>query len=48
MGMTEHPPELEEHPRGTLAVVGLFGVIFVIGWLAFFFFVYVPRGAVGR
>ena len=44
--MTEHPPELGNHPVGTLAIVGIFGVLFVLGWLAFFFFVYVPRGAV--
>jgi hypothetical protein len=46
--MAEHPPELGKHPRGTLAVVGLFAVIFVLGWLAFFFLVYVPRGVVSR
>ena len=46
--MAEQPPELGKHPRGTLAVVGLYGVIFVLSWLAFFFFVYGPRGAVGR
>lgn len=41
-------PDLGKHPRGTLALVGLYGLIFVLGWLAIFFLVYVPRGAVTR
>ncbi len=41
-------PGPEEHPRGTLALVGLFGVVFLLGWLAFYFFVFVPRGLVTR
>jgi hypothetical protein len=44
--MTDQRPNLGEHPRGTLAIVGLYGVLFVLGWLAFFFFLYLPRGAV--
>jgi len=44
--MTDQRPNLEGHPRGTLAIVGLYGVLFVLGWLAFFFFLYLPRGAV--
>jgi hypothetical protein len=44
--MTDRRPILGEHPRGTLAIVGLYGVLFVLGWLAFFFFLYLPRGAV--
>jgi hypothetical protein len=44
------PPdtELDKHPRGTLAVVALYGLIFVIGWLSLFLFVFVPRGTVTR
>ncbi len=41
-------PGPEEHPRGTLAFVVLFGVVFLLGWLAFYFFVFVPRGLVTR
>jgi len=44
--MTDQRPNLGEHPRGTLAIVGLYGVLFALGWLAFFFFLYLPRGAV--
>ena len=32
----ELPPGIE-HPRGTLAIVALFGVLFALGWLAMYF-----------
>ena len=35
-----------EHPRGTLALVALYGVLFVIGWFAVYLFIYVARGPV--
>jgi len=38
----------DEHPRGTLAVVGLYGVLYVVGWFAMYFFLYLARGAVTR
>lgn len=49
----EGTPGLEEgeggqggsHPRGTLAIVGVYGLLFVLGWLVIYFFVFVPRGA---
>ena len=37
---------MKEHPRGTLTLVGLYGVLFAAGWFAFYFFVYLPRGGV--
>jgi hypothetical protein len=40
--------EVGKHPRGTLALVGAYGLVFLLGWLAMFFFVYLPRGAVTR
>ncbi len=46
--MTDPRPDIGKHPRGTLALVGLYGVLFVLGWLAFFFFVYAPRGVITR
>ena len=46
--MPDQPPDLGRHPRGTLAIVGLYGLIFALSWLAFFLFVYLPRGAVTR
>jgi hypothetical protein len=44
--MSDLEPETYHHPVGTLAIVGVYGVLFVIGWLVVFFYVYVSRGAV--
>ena len=38
--------EEHQHPVGTLAIVTVYGVLFALGWLLVYFFVYVPRGAV--
>jgi hypothetical protein len=38
--------EPEIHPRGTLAIVAVYGVLFVIGWLVFYFVLYAGRGPV--
>lgn len=46
--MSDQNTEIGKHPRGTLALVGLYGLIFILGWLAVFVFVYLPRGAVTR
>jgi hypothetical protein len=46
--MSDQHSEVGKHPRGTLALVGLYGALFVIGWFAFFLFIYLPRGAVMR
>lgn len=32
------------HPRGTLAIVGIYGILFLVGWLFVYFFVFLPRG----
>jgi hypothetical protein len=40
--------ELDKHPRGTLAVVALYGLLFAVGWLSLFLFVFLPRGTVTR
>jgi hypothetical protein len=37
------PPDIE-HPRGTLAIVILFGILFALGWLAMFFLRFIPAG----
>lgn len=44
--MNDRQPDIGRHPRGTLALVGLYGLLFAVGWLAFYLFVYLPRGAV--
>jgi len=35
-----------EHPRGTLFLVGLYGLVFAAAWFAVYVFVYLPRGGV--
>lgn len=37
-------PQNLGHPRGTLAIVLVYGVLFVIGWLLFYFGEFLPRG----
>ena len=46
-GGEEHdlPPEALGHPRGTLAIVILYGLLFGLGWLAMLFFRFLPHGA---
>ena len=36
----------DRHPRGTLAVVGLYAVLFAAGWFAVYLFIYLARGPV--
>ena len=38
-------PEDFGHPRGTLAIVIVFGALFLLVWLATYVFVFLPRGA---
>ena len=33
------------HPRGTLAIVLIFGALFFFGWLAMYVFMFLARGA---
>jgi hypothetical protein len=33
------------HPRGTLAILIAFGVLFMLAWLATYLFVFLERGA---
>ena len=33
------------HPRGTLAIVAIFGLLFALGWVAFYFFGFLARGS---
>lgn len=32
------------HPKGTLAVVLLYALLFILGWAGLYFWVFVPRG----
>ena len=40
------PPQTEQHPRGTLALVGAYGVLFAAGWFAIYVYIYLARGPV--
>jgi hypothetical protein len=41
---TDLPADLQ-HPRGTLAIVVVFGVLFALGWFAMYVFMFLSRGA---
>jgi hypothetical protein len=43
--MPHQPPDFGEHPRGTLAIVGLYGLLFGVFWLVLYFGVFLERGA---
>jgi hypothetical protein len=32
------------HPKGTLAIVAFYGLLFVLGWLTIYVCLFVPRG----
>lgn len=44
------PPDADDevldlgHPRGTLFIVMLYGLLFALGWLFLYFVEFVPRG----
>ena len=42
------PPRRSRHgPRGALVVAGISVALLFIGWLAFYFLLFMPRGSVG-
>jgi hypothetical protein len=43
--MKDSSPDDLGHPRGTLAVVALFGLLFAFAWLFTYVFVFLERGA---
>jgi hypothetical protein len=45
--VTQQPKDsTPSHPVGTLVIVGLYGALFAVGWLAVYAWVYIARGAV--
>ncbi|MBI4538258.1 MAG: hypothetical protein HY704_01940 [Gemmatimonadetes bacterium] len=43
--MSERTDSDSGHPRGTLAVLVAYGLVFAVGWLALYFLEFMPRGA---
>jgi hypothetical protein len=41
----ENPQEDFGHPRGTLAIVLIFGLLFLLAWLGMYFYLFLQRGA---
>jgi hypothetical protein len=44
--MSDYEPEEHAHPIGTLAIVGVYGLLFAVGWLIVYLYVYLGRGPV--
>lgn len=44
--MTHGSPGDEEHPRGTLFLIALYGLLFVVGWFVIYVLLYLGRGGV--
>lgn len=44
--MPDPQHNLPSHPIGTLAIVGLYGALFALGWFAVYVWVYLARGPV--
>ncbi len=41
----DHDSPIEfEHPRGTIAIVFIFGALFALGWFAMYVFEFMARG----
>lgn len=37
---------LPDHPKGTIAICLIYGLLFAIGWVVFYFAIFLPRGPV--
>ena len=46
--MSEMPEGLPRHPIGTFAFVGIYALLFIAGWFAVYFWLYLGRGAVSQ
>jgi hypothetical protein len=44
--MADLDPDVRQHPVGTLVIVGIYGLLFAVGWLLVYFYVYLTRGPV--
>jgi len=43
-GGLDDPERSHQHPIGTLALVGIMGLLYAVGWAAFYFLLYLGRG----
>jgi hypothetical protein len=44
MAAPDDETRYDTHPRGTLVIIAAFGILFLVGWLAMYFFVFAGRG----
>jgi hypothetical protein len=44
--MSSTEPPNHHHPSGTLAIVVIYALLFVAGWVAMYLFVFLSRGVV--
>lgn len=44
--MPDKPSSLDEHPKGTLLLMALYGVVFVLSWFGVYVLIYLRRGGV--
>ena len=44
--MSPGNPSHHQHSKGTLFLVGLYGLLFAVSWFAVYVFVYLRRGGV--
>lgn len=42
---SQRPSDVGGHPKGTLVILGVYGLLFALGWLILYFLVFLPRGA---
>lgn len=47
IGVLEAAQALRDGPSGALVVAGIAVSLLFIGWLAFYFFLFMPRGPIG-
>jgi hypothetical protein len=43
--VSKEQPEDFGHPRGTLAIVAVFGLLFLLGWVIMYVYLFLQRGA---
>ena len=44
--MSDLDAKAHRHPVGTLAIVGVYGLLFAVGWALVYVYVYLSRGPV--